>query len=88
MRIYMYVTDVTAYVDVRSGSENRSLAIACELTRLGATVLDRFTEGVTHVVFKDGHKRTLNMARRREGRVKLVSVLWVERFVVLVTLDS
>lgn len=67
---------VVAYVDVRTESDNRSRAVGLELEHLGATVVDRFTDDVTHFVYKDGKKRSLDMALRR--KVQLVSVLWVE----------
>lgn len=69
-----------AFVDVRGPHENRSQALAHELSELGATIADRFGNDVTHVVFKEGHRRTLNMAKRRPN-VKVVSVLWLERCV-------
>jgi len=75
--ISLLSSGVVAYVDVRSESDNRSRAVGYELQQLGATVVDKFSESVTHLVYKDGKKRTLDMALRR--KIHLVSVLWVER---------
>lgn len=73
-------TDVVAYVEVRSTNDNRSKAICRELVhmvQLGAVVAKTFTDDVTHVVLKEGSKRTINKATKKG--VHLVSVLWVDR---------
>ncbi|XP_037083883.1 uncharacterized protein LOC119104292 [Pollicipes pollicipes] len=67
---------VVAFVDVRSGADNRSEPVRAQLRTLGATVTDRLTKQVTHVVFKDGSKATFDRARR--DRLRLVSALWVD----------
>lgn len=72
-----FSTDVVAYVEVRSGNDNRSGCIVKELTQLGAEVVPKFTQEVTHVIFKDGKKSTLDKAKKKG--VHLVSVLWVDR---------
>jgi len=69
--------DVVAYVEARSGNDNRSGAISRELELLGATVEKKFTNDVTHVIFKAGSKMTQERARKRG--IHLVSVLWVDR---------
>ncbi|XP_029451609.1 microcephalin isoform X9 [Rhinatrema bivittatum] len=71
--------DVVAYVEVWSSNktENYSQAFARQLSDLGAKISKCFNKEVTHVVFKDGHQRTWNKAKRTD--VKLVSVLWVEK---------
>ncbi|MBN3320817.1 MCPH1 protein, partial [Atractosteus spatula] len=43
---------------------------------MGAVVTKTFNKQVTHVVFKDGHQKTWQKAKKTG--VKLVSVLWVE----------
>lgn len=70
-------TEVVAYVEVRSGNDNRSAAIAQELRHLGARVEPTFTDAVTHVVFKEGLRRTWIKALKR--KVHLVSVSWIDR---------
>ncbi|KAJ8306383.1 hypothetical protein KUTeg_016928, partial [Tegillarca granosa] len=61
---------VVAYVEVRSANDNRSSAIRKELEQLGAVDI------VTHVIFKEGSKRTKNKAKKMG--IYLVSVLWVD----------
>ncbi|KAH3697810.1 hypothetical protein DPMN_085320 [Dreissena polymorpha] len=72
-----YFSDVVAYAEVRTGNDNRSESVRRELEQLGATVVRKFEDNVTHVVFKEGSKRTLNKATKKG--VHLVSVLWVEK---------
>lgn len=62
---------------MRSTNDNRSDAIRKELEQLGATVTKKFTEDVTHVIFKEGSKRTKTKAAK--NKCHLVSVLWVDR---------
>jgi microcephalin len=64
-------------VDVRTGADNRSAAVALQLEKLGAQVEKKLTKNLTHVVFKDGRKNTLEIALKR--KLKLVTVLWVDR---------
>ncbi|XP_013380533.1 microcephalin-like [Lingula anatina] len=68
--------DVVAYVEVRTNSDNRSQAIGKELEALGATVVKKFTNEVTHVIFKDGKKSTRDRAKKKG--LHLVTVLWVD----------
>ncbi|XP_052774882.1 uncharacterized protein LOC128213319 [Mya arenaria] len=68
--------DVVAYAEVRSGHDNRTESVRRELEQLGATVVKKFEDNVTHVVLREGSKRTINKAKRKG--VHLVSVLWVE----------
>ena len=72
-----FFLDVVAYVEVRSQNENRSRCIIRELTQLGAEVVPKFTNEVTHVIFKDGKKATRDKAQKKG--IHLVSVLWVDR---------
>lgn len=45
------------------------------LRQMGAEVASKISKDVTHVVFKDGKKRTRDMALRKQ--LHFVSVLWV-----------
>lgn len=72
----LILQDVIAYVEVRSGGDNRSMGVKDQLQRLGAVVSETFSDDVTHVVFKDGLPSTYNRALRR--RIPVVSVLWIE----------
>ncbi|XP_067678748.1 microcephalin-like [Haliotis asinina] len=67
---------VTAYVEVRTCNDNRSHAISAALRQLGAVVVSKFTDDVTHVIFKEGLKRTRDKAIKKN--IHLVSVLWVD----------
>ncbi|XP_074640211.1 uncharacterized protein LOC141898272 [Tubulanus polymorphus] len=67
---------VVAYVEVRSGNENRGKGVIAVLRKLGAEIRLRFTNDVTHVVFKEGTKRTVEKAKKKG--IKVVSVLWVD----------
>ena len=73
-----------AYVEVRSSNDNRSAAISQQLELLGAMTVTSLTPEVTHVVFKEGLKRTWNTAMRRN--IPIVSVSWLERYFILVNL--
>ena len=76
MKQYLHLSDVVAFAEVRSGHDNRSESVRRELEQLGATVTRKFDNSVTHVIFKEGSKRTLTKAKKKG--VHLVSVLWVE----------
>lgn len=67
---------VVACVEVRTRTENRSKGVAYQLEQLGAKVVTKLDNDVTHVIWKDGKKPTLERARKRGLHV--VSVLWVE----------
>lgn len=64
-----------AFVDVRTGSDNRSKSVANELEKLGATVVQYFSKKVTHVIFKDGSKPIYDKAKSLG--IPIVSYLWV-----------
>ncbi|XP_011669005.2 microcephalin [Strongylocentrotus purpuratus] len=68
--------DVVAYVEVRTKTENRSKGVSKQLELLGAKVEKKFTNDVTHVVWKDGKKSTRDRAVKKG--IRLVSVLWVD----------
>jgi hypothetical protein len=44
---HTYIAGVVAYVEVRSGGDNRSMGIKAHLRSLGATVRDKFTNDVS-----------------------------------------
>ncbi|XP_065669054.1 microcephalin isoform X2 [Hydra vulgaris] len=68
---------IIVFVDVRAEHENRSKAVSRELEKLGATISEKFTKNVTHVVFKDGRPSTYNQVRKYLN-VFFVSILWVD----------
>ncbi|XP_072170062.1 microcephalin-like [Diadema setosum] len=68
--------DVLAYVEVRTKAENRSRGVSKQLELLGAKVSTKFTNDVTHVIWKDGKKSTRDKATKKG--INLVSVLWVD----------
>ncbi len=76
---FLFSPDVVAYVEVRTGADNRSKAIVSKLRQLGASVEGKLCDKVTHVIWKDGKKSTVDRARKRG--IPVVTVLWVERFV-------
>lgn len=63
-------------MEVRSQAENRSRAIAQELRDLGVTVSDRLGPNITHIVYRQGCRRTAQWAERHD--VPLVSVSWIQ----------
>lgn len=68
---------VTAFVEVRSGHDNRSMGVRTQLRNLGARVLEKLNSEVTHVVFNEGASSTLRQARKLGCH--LVSVLWIDQ---------
>lgn len=74
----MCILDVVAYVEVRTGAENRSKAIISKLKQLGAEVVEKLNDTVTHVIWKDGKKSTVDRARKKN--IPVVTVLWVDRY--------
>ena len=60
---------VVAYVEVRAKHENRSGAVAHALRKLGAIVESKFTNEVTHVIYKDGKMDGLATMWDKEGKV-------------------
>ncbi|KAK3921341.1 Microcephalin [Frankliniella fusca] len=67
---------VVAYVEVRSGHDNRSMGVRTQLRALGATVVEKMSKEVTHVIFNEGSPTTLRLAK--EQGCHLVSVLWID----------
>ena len=73
------------FVDVNSaeGADAGDLFIPL-LTELGATCVPRWQnslEGVTHVLFKDGQRRTLEKVSDSDGRIKCVNLGWALEYV-------
>ncbi|XP_023216979.1 microcephalin-like isoform X2 [Centruroides sculpturatus] len=71
-----FLKDVIAYVEVRSGRENRSKVVENRLQQMGAKIVPRIRKSTTHVIFKEGRKSTRDIAVKKG--IHLVSVLWVE----------
>ena len=67
---------VTAYVEFRTGHENRSRCVEEVLESLGAVVAKKLTRDVTHMVFKDGSLATYNKGKKLG--IHIVSNMWVE----------
>ncbi|EAT38794.1 AAEL009349-PA [Aedes aegypti] len=80
---------VCIYVEVRSGTDNRSDGIRDHLVSLGAKVNDKLYKDTTHVIFKDGLLSTYQKAKKMN--VPVVSILWIEackRHLCLMNPDS
>ncbi|XP_067134727.1 uncharacterized protein [Centruroides vittatus] len=71
-----FLKDIVAYVEVRSGRENRSKVVENLLRQMGAQISPRIRKSTTHVIFKEGKKSTRDIAVAKG--IHLVSVLWVE----------
>ncbi|XP_058832822.1 uncharacterized protein LOC131690808 [Topomyia yanbarensis] len=67
---------VCIYVEVRSGTDNRSDGIKDHVASLGAKVNDRLYRDTTHVIFKDGLLSTYQKAKKMN--IPVVSILWIE----------
>uniref|UniRef100_A0A182LTF1 BRCT domain-containing protein n=1 Tax=Anopheles culicifacies TaxID=139723 RepID=A0A182LTF1_9DIPT len=68
--------DVCVYVEVRSGTDNRSEGIKEHIASLGAKVNERLLRDTTHVIFKDGLLSTYQKAKKMN--IPIVSILWIE----------
>uniref|UniRef100_A0A182XYS5 BRCT domain-containing protein n=1 Tax=Anopheles stephensi TaxID=30069 RepID=A0A182XYS5_ANOST len=68
--------DVCVYVEVRSGTDNRSEGIKEHIASLGAKVNERLLRDTTHVIFKDGLLSTYQKAKKMD--IPIVSILWIE----------
>ncbi|XP_017147375.1 uncharacterized protein LOC108159012 isoform X2 [Drosophila miranda] len=70
------MSSVVAYVEVRSGNDNRSAGVKSVIADMGAQINDRLLRNTTHVIFKDGllstYKKAINW------KIPVVSVLWLE----------
>uniref|UniRef100_A0A6P7HD50 Claspin n=1 Tax=Diabrotica virgifera virgifera TaxID=50390 RepID=A0A6P7HD50_DIAVI len=67
---------VIAFVEVKTGTKDRSDAVKAHLQTMGAVIREKITKDVTHVIFKDGSFTTYQKANLL--KVHLVSVLWLE----------
>ncbi|XP_053683051.1 mediator of DNA damage checkpoint protein 1 [Sabethes cyaneus] len=70
------MSGVCIYVEVRSGTDNRSDGIRDHVASLGAKVNDRLLKDTTHVIFKDGLLSTYQKAKKMN--IPVVSILWIE----------
>ncbi|XP_049291293.1 mucin-17 [Anopheles funestus] len=68
--------NVCVYVEVRSGTDNRSEGIKEHIASLGAKVNERLLRDTTHVIFKDGLLSTYQKAKKMD--IPIVSILWIE----------
>ncbi|XP_050091169.1 mediator of DNA damage checkpoint protein 1 [Anopheles aquasalis] len=68
--------NVCVYVEVRSGTDNRSDGIKEHIASLGARVNERLLKDTTHVIFKDGLLSTYQKAKKMN--IPVVSILWIE----------
>lgn len=68
--------NVVAFVEVRSGHEDRTESIKTIMKMLGATVCDRITKKTTHVIFKGGRLSTYQKAEKLG--IPLVPIMWIE----------
>jgi phage gp37-like protein len=79
---------VVAYVDAycNDGSEDVGGAVRNKLEKCGATVLSRWSDTVTHVVFKSGRRATVERVEQKNALmdddnaepVHIVSTSWVK----------
>ncbi|XP_026273882.1 uncharacterized protein LOC113203413 isoform X1 [Frankliniella occidentalis] len=81
LRLAAVLKGVVAYVEVRSGHDNRSMGVRTQLRALGATVVEKMNKEVTHVIFNEGSSATLRQARKQGCH--LVSVLWIDECIEL-----
>lgn len=69
---------MTFYVDVTSNGKEQNYLFASLLEDLGAKVVKELTAaGLSHVLYKDGNKATLEKVLASKGAVKCVNVGWV-----------
>ncbi|ORY25157.1 hypothetical protein BCR39DRAFT_544785 [Naematelia encephala] len=71
---------VVAFVDVFTSEGADSSAVFADMLRsLGARVLSRLTENVTHVVYKSGRPTTLAWWRKQDPPPHIVGISWVTK---------
>ncbi|ORX33582.1 hypothetical protein BD324DRAFT_584838 [Kockovaella imperatae] len=73
---------VVAFVDVRTAEGDEAGVIFSDMLRsLGARVISRLTDNVTHVIYKSGRQTTLSWWRRQdeETRPFIVGIGWVTK---------
>ena len=64
------------FVEVRTGSENRSACVISRLESMGANISENLTSRCTHLIFKDGSLSIYNKAKKLG--IHIVSVTWIE----------
>jgi len=67
---------VVIFVDFRMENENRGNVIKAKAKELGATVADKLTADVTHVIFKDGSR--FNYQKSKKLGLHILSAGWLE----------
>ena len=67
---------VTVFVDFRTGADNRGASVKALAMELGATVSERLTSTVTHVIFKDGSLPNYKKAQRLG--LHIVAFSWLD----------
>lgn len=69
-------SNLKIYVEVRTGSDNRSAGIKNRLLRDGITVNEKLYKDTTHVIFKDGLLSTYKTARK--FGIPVTTILWYD----------
>ena len=67
---------VVVFVDFRTGADNRGASVEALARELGATVSERLTSTVTHVIFKDGSLPNYKKAQRLG--LSVVAFSWLD----------
>ncbi|CAO2657499.1 Nn.00g036250.m01.CDS01 [Neocucurbitaria sp. VM-36] len=79
--LFMYdgpLQGMTFYVDVTSNGKDQNYLFSSLLEDLGAKVVKDLTvTGLSHVLYKDGNKSTLEKVLGSKGAIKCVNVGWV-----------
>ena len=70
------MAQVKIFVEVRSGSDNRSEAIKKKIYETGAEIHDKIYRDTTHVVFREGLQSVYNKAKMM--KIPVVNLLWIE----------
>ncbi|RSH90643.1 hypothetical protein EHS25_001248 [Saitozyma podzolica] len=71
---------VVAFVDVFTADGTDSSAVFVDMLRsLGARVLSRPTDSVTHIIFKSGRPNTLAWYRKQSDPPHMVGISWVTK---------
>lgn len=82
MQVESALRDVVAFVDVKTSEGDEAGGVFADILRsLGARILARATDNVTHIIFKGGRSTTLHRYRAYEvdRRPHLVGVGWIVR---------
>ena len=54
----------TIYCDIMMEKYDRSFAVKIMLQTMGATISNELNDTVTHVIFRNGSKKTLDLAKK------------------------